>query len=245
MRKTQLARLARLVLLVLMLASVPAAVRAGDYREMEVSDGGTVSGRVYFEDEMPEIERIRPSRDNDVCGIRIASEKFIVDRDSGGLAQVVVRIEGISQGKPFAAAEAELQQLECRYRPHVMVLRPGQQMTIVNDDPVLHNVHAYRGDDTVFNMAQPFQGQRTPQQIPEPGIVRVACDVHDWMAAWILVLDSPYFSITDEHGSFTITDLPPGEYEVTMWHELLGTHTKTVTVRPGEDSQVDFIIASG
>ena len=122
------------------------------------------------------------------------------------------------------------------------VVRPGHQFEIVNQDAILHNVHAYRDDETLFNLAQPFQGQASPQTVEGEGVVRVACDVHSWMQAWILVLDSPYFSLTDASGGFSITDIPPGEYTITMWHEALGSSSKTVVVGTGEESSVSFKI---
>ena len=129
------------------------AVQAGTYREVAVDAGGTVAGRIYFESDFPRPERVQPDRDADVCGIRIRSEQFVVDEDSRGLANVIVSIEGISVGKPFSpAGDSALSQLECRYRPHVSVLRSDHELKITNQDPILHNVHAYLGDETLFNV---------------------------------------------------------------------------------------------
>ena len=228
-------------LLVLVLLALAAAARA-EYRETSVAGGGSVAGRVYFASDYPPAETIRPDRDADTCGIRIPNEQFVVDENSRGLANVVVRIEGITSGKPFETAKAQIEQVECRYVPRVTVVRPGREFDIVNQDPVLHNVHAYREDDTLFNLAQPFQGQASPQTVNEAGIVRVACDVHSWMQAWVVVLDNPYFEVTDPSGSFSITDVPPGSYTVTMWHEALGSASKTVVVEAGGSSEVSFEI---
>ena len=130
-----------------------------EYRESRVSDAGTLQGRIHFEGDYPPAETLRPDRDADTCGLRIPVEQFVVDGDSKGLANAIVKIEGISAGKPFSSAEKSVEQIKCRYEPHVLVVRPGESFNIVNKDPVLHNVHAYRGDETVFNLAQPFQGQ--------------------------------------------------------------------------------------
>jgi plastocyanin len=216
---------------------------SAEYRESNVTNGGTVTGRVHFESEIPEAETIRPDRDADACGIRLTSEQFVVDESSKGLAYAIVQVEGISTGKAFSAAdEAKIEQIKCRYEPHVTVVRPGKQFNIVNQDPILHNVHAYRGDETVFNLAQPFQGQANPQTLDEEGLIHVQCDVHSWMEAWLLVLDSPYFAVTDREGNFSIPDVPPGSYTIKMWHEVLGEGTKEVTVTAGGSSEVDFSI---
>ncbi len=218
------------------------ALQAQGYSEVSVANGGVVVGRVFFGADYPEAETLQPDRDADTCGVRIPVEQFVVDADTKGLANAVIRIEGVSKGKPFEDAKPRIEQLKCRYDPHVLVVQPGQEFEIVNQDPVLHNVHAYNGDDTAFNLAQPFQGQATSQILNETGTVRVACDVHSWMQAWVLVIDSPYFAVTDAQGNFSIPDVPPGSYQITMWHELLGIAEKTVTVTTDGSSDVQFVI---
>ncbi len=220
----------------------PAHAAPSSYGETQVSNGGIVSGRVHFESDFPPPETVQPDRDANVCGVRVPKEEFVIDADSKGLANVVVRIEGIESGKAFAEVEHTIEQLKCRYQPHVSVVRPGEEFNIINQDPVLHNVHAYIGDETAFNLAQPFQGQASPQTLEEEGVVRVACDVHNWMGAWVLVIDSPYFAITDASGNFSISDVPPGTYTISMWHEILGSSEKSVTVSGGAESQVEFVI---
>lgn len=223
---------------------IPTAAHAApnSYSETQVANGGTVSGRVYFENDFPPAETVQPDRDADTCGVRVPKEQFVVDETSKGLANAVIRIEGISSGKPFSEATQQIEQLKCRYQPHIAIVRPGEEFNIVNQDPILHNIHAYRGDETAFNLAQPFQGQASPQTLEEEGVVRVACDVHNWMEAWVLVIDSPYFAVTDSSGAFSISGVPPGTYSITMWHEVLGSGEKTVTVTSGGESQVEFVI---
>jgi hypothetical protein len=82
----------------------------------------------------------------------------------------------------------------------------------------------------------------TPKKISDAGVVRVACDVHDWMEGWVIVVDNPYVALTDESGRFEITNVPPGDYSLSLWHEVLGSATKPVTVESGEASTVDFAI---
>ena len=229
------------------LVSTPAASYAEEedaYEEVEVTDGGSLSGRVYFDSDYPEAETIRPTRDGDTCGIRIPSEEFVVDPDNRGLAGAIVQVIGVTEGKPFAKVKPQLTQLKCRYEPHVQVVRPGTRVKITNQDAILHNVHAYDGDKTLFNIAQPIQGQVTPLKLKKAGMVRFACDVHNWMDAWVLVVDNPYFAVTDAAGRFSIDDLPPGDYEITMWHEVLGTSTKSASIAKNGTAELDFVIGS-
>lgn len=220
--------------------AVPAQEAA--YSEVEVKDGGGVVGRVFFKDDYPKAERRRVNINIDTCGVRMLSERFVVDPDSKGLANAVLIIEGISEGKPFTAAEHAIEQIKCRYEPHVTVMRAGEDLAITNQDPILHNVHAYQGKDSLFNLAQPMKGSSTTRTLKKPGLVKLKCDVHPWMSSYIVIVESPYIAISDVTGSFSIADVPPGEYKVTMWHETLGRSSKTVTVTAGEDSNLDFTI---
>ena len=213
-----------------------------DYQETEVDAGGTIWGRVFFEDDFPGTKTRRVNIDADTCGLRVTSEQFVVDPESKGLANAVLLVEGIKAGKPFSTAAGAISQLKCRYDPHVSVLRSGESLNIKNEDPVLHNVHAYEGKSSLFNLAQPTKGQVTERQLKHEGVVRLKCDVHPWMSAYVIVVDNPYVTLSDGNGGFSIGDVPPGEYSLTLWHEVLGKSTKTVTVKPNEKTQIDFPI---
>jgi plastocyanin len=201
-----------------------------------------VTGRVYFEDDFPQPERRRINIDADTCGLRVESERFVVEPDSKGLANAVLMIEGVSEGKPFSLAHETIEQVKCRYTPHVMIMRSGEDLNIENKDPILHNVHAYRGKDSLFNLAQPKEGQVTSKTMQRDGLVKLKCDVHPWMSAYVVVVSNPYIAITGADGSFSISDVPPGEYTITLWHEALGTSSKQVQVEPGKSSDIDFTI---
>ncbi|MFQ5701387.1 MAG: carboxypeptidase regulatory-like domain-containing protein [Acidobacteriota bacterium] len=236
--------LSLLVVLALLADVTPAVVQAGSgYSEVAVENGGTIFGRVFFEKDFPKPERIQVTRDNDVCGLRKTSEQFVVDPESKGLANVVVRIEGITSGKSFSTANPEIAQLNCRYEPHVLVAPRGEKLKIVNKDALLHNIHAYDDTTTLFNLAQPIKDQVTPKKLPpDTDVVHLKCDVHSWMEAYVIIIDNPYVAITGADGRFSIGDVPPGDYTLTMWHEMLGSSSKEVSVKAGGKAQVDFSI---
>src|SRR3546814_8767557 len=100
----------------------------------------------------------------------------------------------------------------------VQVIREGE-IDVVNTDPVLHNTQGFYGRRTAFNLALPNQGQRIKADLTRPGLVRVECDAHGWMLAWIYVADSPYYALTGEDGSFSMTDVPTGDYTMDNWKE--------------------------
>ena len=122
-----------------------------------------------------------------------------------------------------------LDQVKCRFTPHVQVARRGR-IDIINSDPVLHNTHGYYGKRTAFNVALPIQGGKVTKLLKAAGEVRVDCDAHGWMLAWIYVVDNPYFAQTGDDGTFSITDVPPGEYTLAVWQEELGVTEMPVTV---------------
>ncbi len=86
----------------------------------------------------------------------------------------------------------------------------------------LHNIYSYSNVNSPFNMAQPKFKKTMNVKIDKPEVINVKCDVHGWMGGWFFVADNPYFSVTDNSGSFKRTDVTPGTYNVEVWHETLG-----------------------
>jgi len=89
-------------------------------------------------------------------------------------------------------------------------------------------------------MAQPKFKKTMEQKIDKPEAIQVKCDVHGWMEGWLVATETPYFAVTDNSGSFKLTDVPPGNYTVEVWHEKLGKSTQKVTVKAKEDAKVNF-----
>jgi plastocyanin len=167
---------------------------------------------------------------------------------SGGLAEVIVYIReglGVQASEP-SNQEILLDQEGCIYRPRVLAVQAGQTLVIRNSDATLHNVHASPLDGRGFNIGQPgLRGLESRRVFEEPvGLVSVDCDVHGWMHATILVLDHPFFAVTDEDGRFSLDGLPPGEYVLEAWHETLGTRTQSITVREDQETSVEFSFES-
>jgi uncharacterized protein (DUF2141 family) len=108
---------------------------------------------------------------------------------------------------------------------------PVGSIVIVNADPVMHNTHGFLGKATVFNVALPIKGQRLERKVTKPGLMRVECDAHGWMLAWIYAAENPYVAVTQKDGSFELTDVPPGSYTLVAWHELTGETEMPVTVK--------------
>lgn len=189
------------------------------YQEVAVTDGGNISGTVKFVGSMPKLEPIVLTQDNEACGKAVSSEFLIANPQSKGLKNTVVFIENIEKGKKLEVKPAVLDNSKCLFVPHVQAVHLGATLDVKNSDPILHNTHSYLGSVTVFNLALPMQGQVLKRKITKPGPIRVQCDAHPHMSAWVVAVDHPYFSVTDEHGNFQLTGIPPGTYKIVAWHE--------------------------
>ena len=162
--------------------------------------------------------------------------------DGGAVQDSVVYLKGIGAGKPWPEMLTRvpvLDQESCKFHPHVQVARQGS-LDIVNSDPVLHNTHGYYGKRTAFNVALPEKDQKVTKVLKQPGTVKVDCDAHGWMLGWVHVVDNPYFFQTGDDGTFSITDVPPGDYTLRAWQEWLGEIEIPVTVRAGEATELDI-----
>jgi len=210
---------------------------------------GSIQGTVKVAQPCPKPPAHPVVKDGSVCGKEAPNESVLVDK-KGGLQNVVVSIKDATfPGKPVPVANAALDQKGCRYFPHVQALTVGTPLSLMNNDAILHNVHANETGMTVFNVAMPIKGQKLPVPMRKPGLMRLQCDAgHTWMSGWIYVFEHPYFAVTDEKGGFTIKDVPPGEYTLELWHEPAdgqgaGVRTTTkVKVADGAPAKVDLSI---
>ena len=214
------------------LASGAAAYDAGS-----VSVGGTVSGKVTYSGSVP-TKKVIPTKDANVCG-SIRDVKLVALGPGNGVRDAVVFLKDMASGKDWGPAEGppEIDNVKCDFEPHVQVIRTGE-IDVVNTDPVLHNTHGFYGRRTAFNLALPNEGQHIKVELTRPGLVRVECDAHGWMLGWIYVADSPYYALTGEDGSFSLTDVPAGDYTLVTWQEHTEETEMPVTVKAGETAEV-------
>ena len=105
-------------------------------------------------------------------------------------------------------------------------------MEFLNSDRLLHNLHSAGTDNPTFNRTPP-KGRTIPIQFRRPEIVRIDCDLHPWMRAWVVVAEHPFHVVTNDRGDFALENVPPGPYTLQIWHESLGVMKKDVTVSDG------------
>lgn len=208
----------RRVAAALLVALVATGAEAA-YEAVEVTDGGTLTGVVRFAGPPPRLAPLAVNKNREVCGEQKPSEALVVGPD-GGVKGSVVLLEGVARGKK-PTGEVVLDNHKCLFVSHVSAVAVGDKVRVKNSDPILHSTHGFMGKPTVFNLALPNKDQMIDitRRLGKPGVIRILCDAHPHMFAWILVHDSPYVAVTDERGAFKIDNIPPGTYRVTMWHE--------------------------
>ena len=216
-----------------------AATTSATYRETVVANGGRITGTVRVTGVVTPLPAQPVFKEKDFCG-SVPDERLVVDA-TGNLAGAVVHLAGIETGKPVPKSElVRLDNRRCAFVPHVATASVGQTLEMRNEDPFLHDAHAIRGAETLFNLAIP-KGRTVRHVLDSPGIAHVNCNVrHTWMHAYLFVAEDPYHAVTGGGGRFVLDDVPPGTYAITVWHEILGGRERRVTVAPGETATVDF-----
>ena len=213
------------------------------YEGGAVANGGTIKGMVKFNGTPPERAVLEVNKDKKACAVGVKKSNDLVVGEGGGIQFAVVSLTNISKGKAFPEGTAVLDQVGCEYLPYVVIVRKDAQLEIKNSDGILHNIHTYSEKNKPVNRAQPKFKKKIKEKFSETEMIKVTCDVHGWMKGWLAVVDHPYYVITDEKGSFELTDVPAGEYELKVWQEVLGETTQKVTVAAGGEATVTFELA--
>jgi hypothetical protein len=248
---------------------VAAGTTAWAYEEIQVSDGGTLTGTVKLEGQVPKPkgynlmtlpDPLYCGRISDGQGWRIL-QPFNVG-PAGEYRDVVVYLEGVEKGKPFEGdGLPKIEARDCQFLPFTTVVRDDQSVTVVNMDPVMHDIQAYEtshlGPRVLFNVPLPMNPQH-PRNFkdrsdaalyhkhmagaPMKELVKLSkgrrifvmqCGFHAYMESWGLAVTNPYFAKADEQGRFTMTNVPPGTYKLVVWHPYIRTvQEQTVTIGP-------------
>lgn len=212
------------------------------YKEAAVTNGGSISGIVKSKGKLPSDEMKVVSKNPEVCGAKMAAEKYV--GSAGGVEYAVVMIDKIAEGKKAAAGDLVFDNLNCKFVPHVLVAPMGATLKVRNSDDMLHNSHFFAVEagnkKNLINMALPKKGQviENTKILRKEGLVSVQCDAHDFMQGYIWSVANPYAMVTGATGDFKLTDVPAGSYTLKIWHEALGEKTITVKVEAGKDSKV-------
>lgn len=208
------------------------------------ADAATLTGTVKLDGAGPKMAAIQMSADS-YCQSQHsapAMDQDVVVSAAGELANVFVYIKEVKGNFPAPSTPVLLDQKGCQYSPHVNAVMVGQPLQIRNDDQTLHNVHAMPAINTQFNEGQPVQGMISTKKFDKAEITpfKVKCDVHGWMKSYMAVMPHPFYAVSQNNGSFTIPNLPPGQYTVIAWHEKFGQQEQQITVGAKESKALSF-----
>jgi hypothetical protein len=247
---------------------------AQDYRVMPVTDGGTISGTVKWSGPAPKDLEFPITKDPAICeteGKKTANLERLVVGPEGGVANTIVYLKNISAGKSFddfPAQRRHLDQKHCRYIPHILLVPRNAELSMQSSDSTLHTIHM--DGAASYNLPFPFPNQINSRTMSTPGLVNLRCNGgHVWMNAEMMVVNHPYYAVTDESGRFEFTNVPPGTYQIVAWHEGWGlagkeqafdvltersvqrpvftepkTWEKSVTLNANSSSSVNFAIGN-
>lgn len=203
--------------------------------QVDPATAGSVHGTVTYIGPRPKPQVIDMSSDPQCVKAHVGKQydESLLVNGKGALRDAFVYVSKGLEGKHFAVPQepVTIDQKGCWFRPRVLGVQVGQAFDVTNSDPVTHNIHPMPKDNREWNHSQgpgdpPMHRKFTHVEIGIP----VKCNIHAWMHADINVVDSPYFAVTKDDGSFDLPNLPPGTYTVTAWHEGLGTQEATITV---------------
>ncbi|MBO9513377.1 MAG: carboxypeptidase regulatory-like domain-containing protein [Variovorax sp.] len=190
---------------------------------------GSVRGKVMLGGALPASAKVPVTIDQYLCGQEKPADDLLVSAGRE-VRNAVVWIENAPPGAaPAPPQKVEVDQKGCTFVPRVVVVPAGGTVDFLNSDRLLHNIHATPKANVSFNRTQPM-GRTIPITFAQPEIVRINCDLHSWMTAWVVVAAHRFYAVTGADGGFAFDDLPPGQYRLQVWHERLGTVPASVTV---------------
>ena len=229
-----------------MAAAAMLMVGLGTQARAGAAGEGGISGKVYFHGKAPELRPLSMDKDP-VCASSQSGEVLPEDghvNSNGTLPNAFVYISGGSGNlsTPAPKNSVTLTQEGCIYKPHVLGIQVGQPLQVVTVDPTTHNIHlSATGGNRDWNVTQQPGTTSVNTKFTKPAImVPVHCNIHPWMEAFIGVVTNPYFAVTGTDGSFTIKNVPAGDYTLSVWTATFGTQQHAVSVHTGETASLDF-----
>lgn len=192
--------------------------------------GGAISGTILYAGPAVAPKKVDVTIDQYVCGReKEAADLLVSPRRELRNAVVWIDKPPPDRASPIPDDRVEIDQQGCVFVPRVVVVQSGGTVNFLNSDRLLHNLHATPHLNVSFNRTQP-KGRTISVVFTKPEIVRINCDLHSWMLAWVVVAAHRYYAVTGADGRFRFDDLPPGSYTLNVWHEDLGTTQANVTV---------------
>ncbi len=236
-----------------------------DYKVIPVNNGGVIKGRIFFNGKPPEPRKIRILKNPEFCGEGFREITWVRVND-GGLAEAVVYLDDIKEGKEWPPVTGEVEHLDdsdgkdtdladegkyvidqkdCRFHPWIRVYKRGADLIVRNSDPVRHNINLREvlpnALKPVFNISQNEKGDILQKiKTRRSRFIKVNCEPHNFMFSWGLAADNPYAVVVNSDGTYELTDIPPGSYNLIVWHPILGVKWDKVEIHKAGFVQKDF-----
>lgn len=229
-----------------------------------VAFAANITGTVTYDKTEPTTRKalaINTQEKHCIDATKGAKDETLVVSKGKGIQNVVVymRLRGKQELKiPEEKKKLTIDQKDCRYLPHVIVVPVGATVIFTSDDPVAHNVHSHATKNAAPNVQIANKGDIRKYPITAAEAIKLTCDIHAWMSGYIVAVESNYYTVTgqkddkdkwihpddyeksSDNGKYTLKDVPAGRARVVAWHEKLGTAFKNVEVPASGDLKVDF-----
>lgn len=218
----------RLLTLGILGACAGAALASTSHAQSTGSISGTITTAAKG------LAAVRVTIDQKICGTELPDNAIVID-GQGHLANAVVILTGVKRAAP---PETIVTNEKCHFAPRVQIAKPNTNVRTTSKDPILHTTNAQlENGRTIFNVALPIAGLNVSKPIGGAGTVRLSCNTHPWMRGWLIVTDEAA-AITGADGRFTLDNIPPGNYELRVWHESLKSAPQKVTVVGGKPTEL-------
>jgi len=213
-------------------------------KQERAAENGVLEGYIRYRGNPPRPAKLPVTLDRYRCGSADKMSKALLIGRKKGIENVVVLLapEASDPVDELDSRRYTMDQIQCEFTPHVLVVPAGATVDFLNSDDILHNVNAESSANPAFNRAQPNSETPISRAFQFPEAIPIQCFVHSWMQAWVFVTDKPYFTLTDSNGFFRIEGVPSGLTTLTVWHESLGEITQGVTISPEDPTTIELFL---